>query len=137
MNNLFGGIIGDNLGQLKLECVIEKAVFLAPKAYYLELDNGSKITKIKGLNAGVITKLSGANILNFDTFVEILHKDSEKIVEQKKTLKILVDGSLDIIEQTYSIKHNDNKRDLIYNENNILVDTKPKVLKQNTNPFII
>jgi len=39
-----------------------------------------------------------------------LHKDSEKIVNQKKTLKNLIDGSLDVIEQTYSIKHNENKR---------------------------
>jgi hypothetical protein len=58
-------------------------------------------------------------------------------------LKNLIDGSLDVIEQTYSIKHNDNKRDLIYNENNILVETKPKVLSvavglsnKTINPFI-
>lgn len=99
-------------------------MFLAPKAYYLETESGEKIIKIKGLSAAVITKLVGQDILNLDTFIHILHKDSEQIVNQKKTLKNLFDGSLDIIEQSYSIKHNDNKRDLVYNENNILIDSR-------------
>ena len=129
MNNIFGDIIGNKLGQLKLEHIIEKAVFLAPKAYYLETDSAEKIIKIKGLNAGVIKNLSDSDDLNLDTFIKILHKDGEQIVEQKKSVKNLFDGTLDIIEQTYSIKHNDNKRDLIYNDLDILVDTKPKNLE--------
>lgn len=86
---------------------------------------------LKGLSAAVITKLVGKDILNLDTFIHILHKDPEQIVNQKKTLKNLFDGSLDIIEQSYSSDvrpHNDNKRDLVYNENNILIDSIPKRL---------
>jgi hypothetical protein len=128
MKKIFGDVIGNKLGQLKLECGIDKAIFLAPKAYYLETDSGQKIIKIKGLNANVIRNLFNDNILTFDSFIDILHKDSEKIVNQKKSLKNLLDGSLDIIQQTYSIKHNENKRDLIYNDKNILVDTTPKKL---------
>ena len=114
MITLFGDIIGSKLGQLKLEHVIEKAVFLAPKAYYIENDKREKIIKVKGLNANVVKELSNSDILNLDTFIKILYKNSEEIVSQKKSIKNLLDGSLDIIEQTYSIKHNDNKRDLIY-----------------------
>ena len=36
MQSIFGDIIGNKLGQLKLEGKIEKAIFLAPKAYYLK-----------------------------------------------------------------------------------------------------
>lgn len=133
MNVLFGDIIGDKLGQLKLECNIDEAVFLAPKAYYLKTDDGQVIIKIKGLSANVIKQLSDIDALNLDVFIDILNKDSEQIVHQKKSLKNLIDGSLDIIEQSYSIKHNDNKRDLIYDGNNILVDTTPKVLDNPSN----
>jgi hypothetical protein len=51
MNTIFNDIIGNKLGQLKLECVINRAVFLAPKAYCLELVNQEQIIKIKGLLA--------------------------------------------------------------------------------------
>lgn len=134
MKNLFGDVIGNKLGQLKLECEIEKAIFLAPKAYYLETSEGKTIVKIKGLSAAVINELCGDNVLNFDSFINVLYKDSEQIVVQNKSVKNLLESSLDIIQQTYSIKHNDNKRDLVYSDlggqlkAGILVDTKPKML---------
>lgn len=134
MKNLFGDVIGNKLGQLKLECEIEKAIFLAPKAYYLETSEGKIIVKIKGLSAAVINELCGDNVLNFDSFINVLHKDSEQIVTQNKSVKNLLESSLDIIQQTYSIKHNDNKRDLVYSDlggqlkAGILVDTTPKML---------
>lgn len=39
-------------GELKLEHVIDKAVFLAPKVYGLVTSNGEEIIKIKGVSAG-------------------------------------------------------------------------------------
>jgi hypothetical protein len=36
MKSIFGDIIGEKLGQLKLEYILEKCIFLAPKAYYYE-----------------------------------------------------------------------------------------------------
>ena len=127
MNTIFNDIIGNKWGQLKLESIINKAVFLAPKAYFLEIENGDSIIKIKGLNSTVLKSLNKDNIVNLDTFLNVLSKDSEFVVDQHKTIKNLLDGSLDIIEQAYTIKHNANKRNLVY-QDNILVNTTPKVL---------
>jgi hypothetical protein len=127
MNTIFNDIIGNKLGQLKLECVINRAVFLAPKAYCLELDDGTQIIKIKGLNSNVVKNLMGENVLTLDTFIKVLSMDSVEIVNQHKTIKNLLDGSLDIIEQAYTIKHNDNKRNLVY-QDTVLVNTTPKIL---------
>ena len=115
-----------------MEGIIEKAIFLAPKADYLKYVNGDEVIKVKGLNASVINSLLKSDILNFNVFVELLEQDRHTVVNQHKSLKNLLDGSLDIIEQTYSIKHTSNKRELIYKNigaKNILVDTKPKIEK--------
>lgn len=37
------------LGKLKLENVADKAVFLAPKVYCIQLESGKLIYKVKGL----------------------------------------------------------------------------------------
>jgi hypothetical protein len=103
MNTIFNDIIGNKLGQLKLECVINRAVFLAPKAYCLELVNQEQIIKIKGLNSNVIKNLMGENVLTLDTFIKVLSMDYVEIVNQHKTIKNLLEGSLDIIEQAYTI----------------------------------
>ena len=103
-----GDIIGNKLGQLKLENIISRAIFLAAKSYYLELVDGSVIVKIKGLNSSVVKKLTDVDVLNFNSFKDILVKDSTNIVSQNKSLKNLLDGSLDIIEQSYTIQHNGN-----------------------------
>jgi len=38
------------LGKLKLENIIKKGIFLAPKVYYLETEDDKIIYKVKGLN---------------------------------------------------------------------------------------
>jgi DNA polymerase elongation subunit (family B) len=39
------------LGMLKLEHVIEEGIFVMPKVYYLETDEGTIVTKCKGYSA--------------------------------------------------------------------------------------
>jgi len=51
-------MVGNNLGQLKLEYTIKKAVFLAPKVYALITNEGKEIIKVKGLSHKVISKLN-------------------------------------------------------------------------------
>jgi hypothetical protein len=43
------------LGKLKLEGIWDKALFLGPKCYVLENNDGSKVVKIKGLKKGALT----------------------------------------------------------------------------------
>jgi hypothetical protein len=45
-----------------------------------------------------------------------------------KWMRSFEKSSIKIIEQSYEVKHNSNKRMLIYNEEGIMVNTKPYVL---------
>jgi hypothetical protein len=61
------------LGKMKLENILKKAIFLAPKMYYLETVDGKIVYKIKGLKHEVE--------LNSNDFESLLFKQSilEKI----------------------------------------------------------
>jgi DNA polymerase elongation subunit (family B) len=56
------------LGKMKLENILTKAIFLAPKVYYLETENGKIIYKVKGLSHDIeLTK---------NDFEQLLYKQS-------------------------------------------------------------
>ena len=63
---LYPNSIGKKIGQLKLEYSIDRAIFLAPKAYFLYGLNGTKdrLLKVKGLNSKILndSSLSITNI---------------------------------------------------------------------------
>lgn len=124
---LFPGIIGPEIGQLKLEQEIEKAVFLSPKCYLLENNKGEKIIKIKGLAQNKLLD-SFKNELTLHSFVNLLFKDSNLLLKQEIWAKDRLTSSINIIEQCYDLKTNENKRELIYNDFGIVVDTRPYVL---------
>jgi len=42
-------LIGDEIGQFKLEHEIEFGIFIDPKVYFLKLSNGKCVSKTKGL----------------------------------------------------------------------------------------
>jgi hypothetical protein len=56
------------LGKMKLEYVLTHAIFLAPKMYYLETEDGKVIYKVKGLKHEVE--------LTLDDFENLLYKES-------------------------------------------------------------
>jgi DNA polymerase elongation subunit (family B) len=56
------------LGKMKLEYVLTEAIFLAPKMYYLETEDGKVIYKVKGLKHEVELTLSD--------FESLLYKES-------------------------------------------------------------
>ena len=78
-------LVGIGLGQVKLEYVINKAVFLAPKVYALETEDKT-IIKVKGLTHDEISKLS------FSDIETLLIKDSSKEFNQEKWFKNLLEG---------------------------------------------
>lgn len=96
-------LLGDQMGQLKLEHKISKAVFLAPKAYYLEFPDGGKLIKIKGLNSKVVNNSD----LDFDKFHSLLQRDFSLLINQDKWFKDFSQGTINVLEQSYQIKHND------------------------------
>ena len=124
MNKQFKDIVDNKeLGKLKLEHIIDKAIFLAPKSYYLELENGEKIVKIKGLNKNVI-KSKIETELTFDKFYELMESDKSIDITQSKWFRNKYEGTINILEQSYNIKMNENKREFIYLDNKIS-ETKP------------
>jgi hypothetical protein len=52
------------LGKCKLENIINKVIFLAPKMYYLETVDGKIIYKVKDLKPLVVTKDSNSSIIS-------------------------------------------------------------------------
>lgn len=76
LNYIIYNQVGKDIGQLKLEYIIKRAVFLGLKAYYLELvDNIKPVIKIKGLNKEVINS-NMENELSFNKFYSLLFKDA-------------------------------------------------------------
>lgn len=110
------------LGKLKLEYVCKKAIFLAPKVYYLETIDDKIIYKVKGLSPDIE--------LTLNDFENLLFKDNYLSKSQVKWRKNLHEGNISIINQLYTIKVTDNKRKLIY-DNNILIGSTPYIINEN------
>jgi hypothetical protein len=110
------------LGKLKLENICNKAIFLSPKVYCLETENGKIIYKVKGLSHDIE--------LNMKDFEHLLYKDSILEKYQTKWMRNLSDAQIKLMEQVYTLKVTDNKRELIY-ENNKLISTKPYIIDNN------
>ena len=64
------------LSKLKLENIINKGIFLAPKVYYLETEDGEVIYKVKGLKHEIE--------LTIQDFESLLYKDTTMKKTQTK-----------------------------------------------------
>lgn len=69
------GLVGAMMGQMKLEYVIQKAVFLAPKVYGLITEDGREIIKIKGISSQAIRD----NGIGFGELSELLLEDTSRV----------------------------------------------------------
>ena len=107
-------LVGNELGQFKLEHKIRKAVFLAPKVYAFITEEGQVVMKIKGVSQD---KLWGI-ILPFDSnplrmFDNLLAKDSTQIIDQVKWYKGVLAGEISK-EISYQLTATASKRKPIY-----------------------
>ena len=90
-------LVGSELGQLKLEHIVERAVFLAPKVYGLVTDKGDQIIKVKGVTKVLIDDL------NIDDLESLLVKDSTLEFNQDKWFKRILEGEINIFEVVYTL----------------------------------
>jgi hypothetical protein len=81
-------LIGNKLGQFKLECTIKRAVFLAPKVYALITSDNKEIIKVKGLSKEMIPNFHIEDLEN------LLVKDSSREFNQSKWFKKVIEGEL-------------------------------------------
>lgn len=113
------------LGSLKLEVIADKAIFLAPKVYSL-LTNDQIISKVKGLSKEGVKKIT------FNDFENLLYKNSNLEIQQVKWYKSLENSTINVKNQIYTLKVTSNKRELIYNSENKLINTKPYKMNNDT-----
>lgn len=117
MNELYPGIIDNkSLGKLKIENIVTKAFYIAPKVYYLKTIDNKIIIKVKGLNK--------TDSLSEEDFQQLLIKNNSIIKSQDKMYKSFEDSTIIIKNQLYTIQQTDNKRQLIYNSSNQLIASK-------------
>jgi hypothetical protein len=97
-------MVGNELGQLKLEHVIYRAIFLAPKVYGLVTTDGQEIIKVKGLGT------YGEDELNINTLENLLIVDSNKTFCPEKWYKNVLAGEVTTTDIAYTLKATNNKR---------------------------
>lgn len=104
------GLVGALMGQMKLEYVISKAVFLAPKVYGLITEDGEEVIKVKGINPAAIK----ANNIGFSHLSDLLIEDSSRSYNQEKWYKNILEGTITVSDIAYTLKATSNKRQAVY-----------------------
>jgi hypothetical protein len=110
------------LGKMKLERICSEAIFLAPKVYGLLDIDGNQIIKIKGLSKD---NLSSLNLSDLD---RLLVKNSKLEFNQSKWYRNISSANINIKDQLYTLKVTNNKRKLLYNNNDLLTGTTPFII---------
>ena len=110
-------LVGKEIGQMKLEHIFTEAIYLAPKVYG-GLSLNYEIVKIKGLK----------NPVPFKELLPLLYKNKTLEVPQEKWTKDLGKGQISIKNEIYTLIVTDNKRQLIFDEKNKFIDTKPLII---------
>jgi hypothetical protein len=95
-------LVGSALGKVKLEHVITKAVFLAPKVYALITEDGKEIMKVKGLKHDI-------NKLTFNDLEALLIQDTSRELTQDKWFKSILAGDITTNDNIYTLKNTSNK----------------------------
>ena len=111
-------MVGEALGQFKLEYIVKRAVFLAPKVYALITESGDEIVKIKGITQDVIPDI------HIGDLERLLILDSKKEFTQSKWYKNLFEGEITPQQVAYTLKVTSNKRESVYVDG-IFNGTKP------------
>jgi len=104
--------VGRELGQLKLEHIWEKVIYISNKAY-LGIDaNGEAYRKIRGVKMN--SKEFKSNTIEMADFEKLLFKDSELLLNQERWYKSFKDATIETKEIIYKLQSNDNKRISLY-----------------------
>jgi hypothetical protein len=121
-------MVGPELGQVKLEHVINRAVFLAPKVYGFITTEGLEIIKVKGVHHDVSSNI------HINDLEHLLIEDSSRLFSQEKWFKKLIEGEIQVTDVIYTLKATSNKREAIYIDK-IYDGTKPyyynEIIKNN------
>jgi len=117
-------MVGDQLGQFKLEYEIKEGVFLGPKVYGLrfhdDIAGGTDYIKVKSLKNPNIQ-------VSFEDLKGLLFKDSFIKLQQDKWFRFLPHSNIKILNSLYILRATENKRTFNYKDG-VIIDTKPFVI---------
>lgn len=111
-------LLGTKLGQLKTENIIKIGYFVAPKVYGFIDNNLENVVKIKGFK----------NKLSFYELNFVLYKDTVIQRSHEKWYRNWSEGNIFIKKELYSLMVTGNKRQLIFDSYQKLVDTRPYIM---------
>lgn len=106
--------VGNEIGKMKLEHTYDKLLCLAAKCYVGKEGNNEHVV-IKGSKVKVSLK----------DIEPLLYKSKILEIHHSKWFRDYSDGSITIKDELYSLTVTDNKRKLIYDDNNRFIDTAP------------
>lgn len=110
-------LVGNGLGQFKLEHLIKEGYFITNKTYCLVLNNNSTIIVCKGVKN---------NSLTLEDFKSMYYSNKNILANKNSTITNLSLGSVIITENKVLLQHDAyTKREKIYNEKGLWVETRP------------
>jgi hypothetical protein len=122
-------LVGEGLGQFKLEHVIKEAYFASNKTYCLVLENGEVIIKSKGVDD---------ESMNLEDFKALYYKSERIKAIKTQTIRDFAKGSVTIEDiEAYVSSESYTKREKIYNSDNLWIDTKPLVYDNVTKDLVV
>lgn len=110
-------LIGDELGQMKLEHIFDEAVFLGPKMYGGKTADYEYV-RIKGLK----------NPIEFNELKPLLKKGNNLEIKQEKWYSDVSNGKFHIKDELYTLIVTDSKIKLLYTNDDLFYDTEPLTL---------
>lgn len=116
-------IVGTDIGLFKLEHKLKKAIFLGPKIYAAITDKDEYICKIKGFK--------NPKSVPFEVMTSLLKKDESISLNHLKWFRNITDSSIIMKEQIYELMKTNNKREFIFNKEDIAINTKAFFINNN------
>ena len=102
--------IGSELGKFKLEHVITKAIFIAPKVYGLVTNENKTILKVKGLSH------QSASNISVNELGMLLISKASMTIENLRTSRNMYTGKVGVLNSSYNLMSSSSKRVPIYEE---------------------
>jgi hypothetical protein len=108
------------MGMLKLEHEIAEGYFVAPKIYWFQTPDGNIVSKCKGY-PGNLTRAQVESLYHGENLNLTVSRWARSLTQQTVEIKV---------DQPYQIQPIFNKRDKVYDEKGVWVNTRPLILAQ-------
>lgn len=128
-------MVGNELGQMKIEKTFSEAIFIAPKVYGGIFEGSlNELTKVKGFKNEMTDEMTKEDDKIFNVkyldLKKLLIKDSKLELNQEKWTRSIGNGHIIVEKTNYNLVATESKRRFILDDNNLFVNTKPYVINK-------